>query len=127
MTESNAPSEPAEPRFVESNDPAGGRKLCSRREVNPDISVEEAFDEAAFRALLESAFDNVEETDDGFSVHVRDRESQHTFEAYSGASGPAYGGPRRYFVKTETGHALDPEVHSMLRDFERWLTEETLD
>lgn len=49
--------------------------------------------------------------DDGFYYDLRDRETGRGFSAYSGASGPSYGGP------IHGGDALRP----VLEDFERLL------
>lgn len=90
---------------------AGGCKMCNRDGVNPRLPPEQLLRPGEFLARLWARFGPAERSDDGFSYSVRDRQTGLSFEAYSGASGPAYG--------------AEPEHHSQLRPvleaFERWL------
>lgn len=112
-------------RFERRATPISGTKLCGRREVNPELSVEESFDEELFRGLLEDVFGSVEEQDYGFTISIIDTETQTKFKAYSGPSGPAYGGKPSHFETTSSGgYRLKPTTRSVLEEFEKWLTSE---
>ncbi len=81
-------------RFVLSKTGGCGSKLYSRNDVNPRLTFEEGMDAGAFMARLWTLFGPATAIDDGFEYVVVDRESKLTFSAYSGASGPSYGGAR---------------------------------
>lgn len=107
---------------MESSTPVSGTRLCHRHEVNSELSPDEARDEDAFRQLLEDAFVSVRDQDYGFTISIVDTETQVKFKAYSGPTGPAYGGaPEYYETLPSGGYRLKPRVRSVLQDFEDWL------
>lgn len=69
-----------------------GPKLFSRREVNSRLTVDRAMDRGDFLARLWTQFGPAASRDGGFEYYVRDQETNLEFIAYSGPSGPSYGG-----------------------------------
>jgi hypothetical protein len=106
---------------------AGGAKLCNRIDVNPRLSVWQGVDSEAAAALLAARFGPSDPvgSDCDYSYSIRDRKTGLEFEAYSGPSGPAYGGfPPESFVDFENGdYTTRPEILAALREFEDWLEE----
>lgn len=72
-----------------------GSKLFSRSEINPNLDKKVRFDKGDFMARLWAHFGAPEPADGGFTYALRDRESGHELTAYSGPSGPSYGGDHR--------------------------------
>lgn len=80
-------------RFERFEGSIGGTKIASRGEVYPDSSAaEEARIPALFMAKLWALFGPATAIDGGFAVPIQDRETGLRFRAYSGPSGPSYGG-----------------------------------
>jgi hypothetical protein len=86
-------------------------KVFDRGAVNPRLDFNASMDSGAFLGRLWALFGPASPRDDGFSYDLRDRETGLAFSAYSGASGPSYGGP------IDGGEALRP----VLEAFERLL------
>jgi hypothetical protein len=80
-------------RFERCED-AGGSKAFSRSEVNRKLAARDAMDPGAFLARLWACFGPAGVHDGGFEYSIRDRDTGLAFSAYSGASGPSYGGDR---------------------------------
>jgi hypothetical protein len=74
---------------------AGGSKLFSRTDVNPRLDFHAGMDVADFLGRLWRLFGPASPRDDGFSYNIEHVPSGRSFEAYSGASGPSYGGDYR--------------------------------
>src|SRR5687767_10319006 len=79
-------------RFERAKQPSLGAKLFSRSDVNPALDMRDALDLGAFLGRLWAHFGPAKPSDDGFTYYLRDRETGIAFSAYSGASGPSYGG-----------------------------------
>lgn len=94
-------------RFERTTTPALGSKLFSRREVNPRLALRDAAEPASFLARLWALFGPAEPSDGGFTYSLRDRETGLVFSAYSGASGPSYGGAHQQLG------ALKPVVEAL--------------
>lgn len=105
----------------------GGLKLAARRDVNKDLSYEEATDVERFGALLQRAFGLPDKDSDAdYSYIVRDSDTGVVIRAYSAQSGPAYGGmPDDCFVNFKDGdYRLKPEVERTLEELDRWLEQQ---
>lgn len=98
----------------------GGTKLCGRMQVNPTLSTEDALDDERFLRQLWTRFGSPELIDEGFTYNIRDDETNLKFRAYSGASGPSYGGSVNFFSKPITGKLL-PNIQQILEIFDAWL------
>jgi hypothetical protein len=98
----------------------GGTKLCGRMQVNPTLSTEDALDDERFLRQLWTHFGPPELIDEGFSYNIRDDETNLKFRAYSGASGPSYGGSVNFFSKPIAGKLL-PNIQQVLEVFDAWL------
>lgn len=98
-------------RFRRATEPISGAKLFSRSEIASHLDHDAALDRGAFLARLWALFGPAESCDDGFRYELCDEKTGLTFTAYSGASGPSYGG------YTENRARL----RRMLDDFERLL------
>jgi hypothetical protein len=83
------------PRFERSHESQGICKLFSRDEVAPHLEYDAACEPGLFLACLWPHFGPPESCDDGFQYDIVDRQTGLGFTAYSGASGPSYGGPMR--------------------------------
>lgn len=96
----------------EAADPhqVGGSKIFCRGDVNPGLG-DRAMVPGDFLGRLWAHFGPARPRDNGFTYAIRDRLTGLGFEAYSGASGPAYGA---------TGKAED--YRSLLELFEAELT-----
>jgi len=79
-------------RFKRAPSQIVGPKLFSRREVNSRLTVDRAMDRGAFLARLWAQLGPAATRDGGFEYYVRDLETNLGFVAYSGPSGPSYGG-----------------------------------
>ena len=88
-----------------------GSKLCGRRQVNPRLDFATAMDPGAFLARLWALFGAASRDDDGFTYELRDQQTTLEFSAYSGPSGPSYGGDYQDLEK----------LRPVLEDFERLL------
>jgi hypothetical protein len=109
---------------------AGGAKIAGRHDANPRLAWAEASDDDRFLPLLRRRFGDPDDRGDvRFSYSIRDNETGVEFEAYSGASGPAYGGsPPDHFIDFENNdNRTKPEVMAVLAAFEEWLVEEKRD
>jgi len=94
------------PRFERARERQGVCKLFSRTDVAPQLAYDEACEPSFFLAHPWPHFGPPQSCDDGFEYDVVDRETGLGFTAYSGASGPSYGGPMR-------GHeALRPVIEA---------------
>jgi hypothetical protein len=102
-----------EERFERLTQPVFGSKVCNRDEANASLTPEQARSLGEFLGRLWARFGPAEPIDDGFSYSVRDRKTGLTFTAYSGPSGPAYGG----------GLPEQRRLMPVLKAFERWLCE----
>jgi hypothetical protein len=103
---------------------AGGVKIATRRQANAGLSSAQAADANAFLALLQVRLGAPDKRGDVmFSYSVRDVLTGVEFEAYAGASGPAYGGvPADHFVDFEGGdNRTKQDVLDVLAVFEQWL------
>lgn len=80
-------------RFERARGPLFGAKAFSRSEVNRSLDVRASMDPGAFLGRLWALFGPATSIDDGFSYELHDRATGMSFTAYSGASGPSYGGP----------------------------------
>jgi hypothetical protein len=103
---------------------AGGAKIASRRDANARLTPLEAIDDDRFLALLRRRLGEPDQRgDSAYSYCVRDTAREIDFEAYSGPSGPAYGGsPPDHFVDFEANdNRTKPEVLQTLSDFDHWL------
>jgi hypothetical protein len=103
---------------------AGGAKIASRRDANPRLSPLEAVEDGPFLALLRAHLGEPDHRgDSAFSYCVRDTVLGVDFEAYSGPSGPAYGGsPPDHFIDfARNDNRTKPEVLRSLAAFEAWL------
>jgi hypothetical protein len=98
-------------RFERISQPVMGCKLCGRRQVNPRLDFKTAMDPGAFLARLWALFGAASREDDGFIYELSDRQSGLEFSAYSGPSGPSYGGDHQQLA----------ELRPVLEDFERLL------
>jgi hypothetical protein len=87
-------------RFRLSKTGSGGSKILSRDEVGPDEP------RALFLGRLWARFGAATPIDDGFQYLLRDDQTGIVFTAYSGASGPSYGG-----AVSQT--ALEPVVRAL--------------
>jgi hypothetical protein len=88
-------------------------KLFGRDDVNPRLDFATAMDAGAFLARLWALFGPPTAVDGGFEYGLVDRETGLGFSAYSGASGPSYGGPI----------GGDASLRPVLEAFERLLDE----
>jgi hypothetical protein len=79
-------------RFKRAPSQILGSKLFGRRDVNSRLTIDRAVDRGAFLAKLWAQLGPPSPRDGGFEYYVRDSETGMEFVAYSGASGPAYGG-----------------------------------
>ena len=94
------------PRFERTREHQGVCKVFSRTEVAPHLDFDAACEPGLFLACLWPHFGPPESIDAGFEYDLVDRETGLGFTAYSGASGPSYGGPLR-------GHeALRPVIEA---------------
>jgi hypothetical protein len=82
-------------RFERAPQTVMGSKLFGRHEVSPTLERRAALDKGDFLARLWAHFGAPEPADGGFHYSLRDRESGHELTAYSGPSGPSYGGDHR--------------------------------
>ncbi|MGZ3451281.1 MAG: hypothetical protein ACXWUG_00300 [Polyangiales bacterium] len=85
----------ANPRFERSDECQGYCKVFSRSEVATHLDFETASEPGFFLAQLWPHFGPPAPADGGFEYDIVDRETGLGFTAYSGASGPSYGGPLR--------------------------------
>ena len=101
---------------------AGGAKLCGRRDVNPALSLEQAFDEASFHLLLEQHFGASDPPGDAEFIYcIRDEWTGLEFMVYSANSGPSYGGdPGLYETLADGGLTLGAKARRVLSEFEVW-------
>ncbi len=110
-------------RLVEAS--AGGMKIASRRAINPQLSVQEAFDEEALMARLIALFGRPDQVGDArFSYSIHDSLTAEQFEVYVASSGPAYGGTFDSFEDFATGK-LKSTVLESLSAFEALIQADT--
>ncbi|WP_108867886.1 hypothetical protein [Aquimarina aquimarini] len=75
-----------------------GFKIATRKTVNQRLSDLEAFDHDLFIDCLNFLFGKPDVIGDGrLSYSIRDQVNKIDFEAFSGASGPSYGGTIHHF------------------------------
>jgi hypothetical protein len=85
-----------------------GSKLFTRRDVNSRLTVDRAMDRGAFLGRLWAHFGPPSSRHGGFEYHLRDRETNLDFIAYSGPHGPSYAGdPEQRHVLLRVFEALD--------------------
>lgn len=101
-----------------------GTKLISRANLRPDLSYQDAQDPKLFLTALQSKFGepDVVSVTEGYSYSILDTETEVKFEAYSGSSGPAYGGSVRNFIfHANSRPELRPRVLKVFQAFEQFL------
>jgi hypothetical protein len=72
--------------------PIVGAKLYSRRDVNPNLTIERSLDRGEFLARLWALFGRPSPRRGGFEYYVRDTETNLDLIPYAGRKGPCYGG-----------------------------------
>lgn len=100
---------------------AFGFKIATRKDINKKLSDFDAYDIEQFLASLKFLFgepDNI--VDNTLSYSIFDNKTMISFVAYSGNSGPAYGGGIYHFEDIKRGKLL-PEVLESLLAFDLYL------
>ena len=95
-------------RFKRAPSQILGSKLFTRRDVNARLTVDRAMDRGVFLARRWALFGPAVARHGGFEYHLRDRETNLDFIAYSGPHGPTYGGdPEQRHLLLRVVEALD--------------------
>lgn len=92
-----------------------GFKIATRKAINQKLNDSEAFDHDLFIDSLKLLFGEPDSIGDGrVSYSIRDQVNQIDFEAFSGSSGPSYGGTIHHFENIVEAKLLETVKDTLL-------------